>query len=240
MKHQSSNLPKMKLNPLESATRTKDDEDGSILMVVNPTKEDWAELRNKYTSQRAFETRQVLTGMPLQQALLGLIFWLKSKNVVFYTNLKDREVLKFSWGGKLAVVYCKNKTQLGEANPAGHKAVDAYMAAIKRDKENKEALEQKVCSKYNDPLCHFSKREVLLQAMHLCADFVRHKPRYPDPYTAVRDYVYLKMSIASFAFRFDPFDIYYDWLQEYKAKHKITDVLKDMEDCRNANTTARK
>lgn len=132
MKHQSSNLPKMKLNPLESATRTKDNEDGSILMVVNPTKEDWTELRNKYTSQRAFETRQVLTGMPLQQALLGLIFWLKSKNV------------------------------------------------------------------------------------------------------------YLKMSIASFAFRFDPFDIYYDWLQEYKAKHKITDVLKDMEDCRNANTTTRK
>lgn len=148
----------MKLKPLELGTRTKGDDDGSILMVQNPTKEDWEELRSQYPTQKDFETRQVLKGMPLQQALLGLIFWLKSKNVVFYTNLKDREVLKFSWDGKLAVVYCKNQTQLGEANPAGHKAVDAYMAALKRDKENKEALEHKVCSKYNDPLLPFLKK----------------------------------------------------------------------------------
>ena len=88
----------MKLKPLELGTRTKGDDDGTILMVQNPTKEDWDELRNQYPNQKAFETRQVLTGMPIQQALLGIIFWLKSKDVVFYTNLKDREVLKFSWG----------------------------------------------------------------------------------------------------------------------------------------------
>lgn len=227
----------MKLKPLELGTRTKGDDDGTILMVQNPTKEDWDELRNQYPNQKAFETRQVLTGMPIQQALLGIIFWLKSKDVVFYTNLKDREVLKFSWGGKLAVVYSKSNTQLGEANPAGHKAVDAYMSALKRDKARKEALSQKVCSKYNDPVCHFNSKAVFVQAMHLCADFVRARPRYPDPYTSVRDYIYLKMSLATFSFTFDPFDIYYEWLQEYKAKKGITDVLKDMEECRNATTT---
>lgn len=230
----------MKLKPLELGTRTKGDDDGSILMVQNPTKEDWEELRSQYPTQKDFETRQVLKGMPLQQALLGLIFWLKNKDVVFYTNLKDREVLKFSWGGRLAIVYCKNQTQLGEANPAGHKAVDAYMAALTSDKERKEKASQKTFVAYNDPICHYATKEVLIKAMHLCAQFVRDKPKYADVYSAVRDYVYLKMGMATFAFRFHPIDIYYEWLQEYKAKHSITDVLKDMEECRNANTTTGK
>lgn len=222
MTQQLSKLPKTKLNVLASATRMPKKELGQIVVCEEPSAEDWAALRAKYPTKKAYEERRVLKGMLLKPALFGLIAWLSAKEVHFYKNLTGHEVLKFSWNGKLAIIYAVSETKLGRANPAGHDAVDEYLKALDEEARRKEAGKQKIIQKPIDNIRVFNSKEDLLKAM--LAHEKQLGKEAGNIYSLIREYLVLKLAIAEINFDYHIIDLYVDWLNCRKEKDPFSNT----------------
>lgn len=185
-----------------------------------PSEADWEELRNKYPSKAEFENRTLFGSMPERQAMYGLLAWLNNKKVIFAHKLNHNEILKFSWNGKLAIIYQRGK-HLGGGNPPAHEAVEAFLNALVQTQKDREAMKQKKILSYDDTMMLFVTKEHILVGMDACAEWVTTKEGYPNVYTSVRDYLMRKLSTAQIMFKHHPIDLYHEWLQRYHTRQLL-------------------
>lgn len=191
------------------------DDDTQFQMAEHHNKYDWEQLKAKYPNTVAFENRQVFVGVPLRTALFGLIAYLNAKGVNFFKTLSGTEVLKFNWKGKLAIIYAKSERELGNANPAGHDAIDCYLETLRKDKEHQEARKQKTFKKPMDSVTAFLTQDDLVKTMHVHASMLKEQGN-AEVYSLMHEYLLIKANIAVFDFEYHIIDVYAQWLKEYR------------------------